>query len=50
MRRGPRINRLNHILYIPENFFSVSHYYTDEEKIDPSTVAARMDNIVTHWI
>ena len=38
-----------HYLYIPENFFTVSHYYTDEEKIDPDTVLERIDNIVSRW-
>lgn len=39
-----------HYLYIPENFFSVSHYYTDEEKIDPDSVMERIDNVVARWI
>lgn len=38
-----------HYLYIPESFFSVSHYYTDEDKIDPDTVINRIDNIVSRW-
>ncbi len=38
-----------HYLYIPENFFSVSHYYTDEPKIDPDTVMERINNVVTRW-
>jgi putative phosphoribosyl transferase len=37
-------------LYIPENFFSVSHYYTDEEHIDPATVTERINNVVANWI
>lgn len=38
-----------HYLYIPDNFFTVSHYYTDEEKIDPATVMERINNVVTRW-
>ncbi len=50
------IERLNqkvdemHYLYIPESFFSVSHYYTDEGKIDPDEVLERINNVVTRWI
>ncbi|MDF2461290.1 MAG: hypothetical protein K0S68_693 [Candidatus Saccharibacteria bacterium] len=49
------IERLNHkldelhYLYIPDNFFSVGHYYTDEEKIDPDTVMERINNVVARW-
>lgn len=39
-----------HYLYIPENFLSVSHYYTDEPKIDPASVTERIDNVVARWI
>jgi putative phosphoribosyl transferase len=38
-----------HYLYIPENFLSVSHYYTDEDKIDPDSVMERIDNVVARW-
>ncbi|HUD11262.1 MAG TPA: phosphoribosyltransferase family protein [Candidatus Saccharimonadia bacterium] len=38
-----------HYLYLPENFFTVGHYYTDEGKIDPNTVMDRIDNIVSRW-
>jgi predicted phosphoribosyltransferase len=38
-----------HYLYLPENFFSVSHYYTDEPKIDPESVIERIDNVVSRW-
>jgi len=38
-----------HYLYIPETFFSVSHYYTDEDKIDPDTVMPRINNVVARW-
>ena len=38
-----------HYLYIPENFFSVGHYYTDEPGIDPATVVERIDNVVANW-
>jgi putative phosphoribosyl transferase len=49
------IERLNakvaelHYLYIPDNFLSVSHYYTDEGRIDASSVVERIDNIVSRW-
>lgn len=39
-----------HYLYIPDNFLTVAHYYTDEEKIDPSSVMARIDNVVARWM
>lgn len=39
-----------HYLYIPENFFTVSHYYVDEPAIDPSEVMAHIDNVVSRWI
>jgi len=39
-----------HYLYIPMNFLSVSHYYTDEDKIDPNTVRERIDNVVARWV
>jgi putative phosphoribosyl transferase len=38
-----------HYLYIPENFFSVAHYYTDEPKIDPETVMERINGVVGRW-
>ncbi|MBW4062237.1 hypothetical protein HJC99_06730 [Candidatus Saccharibacteria bacterium] len=38
-----------HYLYIPDNFLTVSHYYTDEDRIDPSSVMDRIDNIVSRW-
>jgi putative phosphoribosyl transferase len=38
-----------HYLYIPENFFTVGHYYTDEPKIDPNSVMERIDNVVARW-
>ncbi len=44
-----RVDEL-HYLYIPENFFRVSHYYTDESKIDPGSVRDRIDGVVAHWI
>jgi predicted phosphoribosyltransferase len=49
------IERLNHqldelhYLYIPDNFFSVGHYYTDEDRIDPDTVMERINNVVARW-
>ena len=39
-----------HYLYIPDNFIRVSHYYTDEERIDPDTVMDRINNVVARWI
>ncbi|HEX3081816.1 MAG TPA: phosphoribosyltransferase family protein [Candidatus Saccharimonadia bacterium] len=39
-----------HYLYIPEAFFSVKHYYTDEPEIDPASVTERIDNVVARWI
>jgi|ERR1700683_1878143 len=50
------IDRLHHLvdelyyLYIPDNFFTVSHYYTDEEGIDPATVTERINNVVARWV
>lgn len=38
-----------HYLYIPDNFFTVSHYYTDEPKIDPDTVQDRINGVVENW-
>jgi predicted phosphoribosyltransferase len=38
-----------HYLYIPENFFSVAHYYTDEPKIDPESVLERINGVVANW-
>lgn len=38
-----------HYLYIPANFFTVSHYYTDEPKIDPDTVMERINGVVSKW-
>jgi putative phosphoribosyl transferase len=37
-------------LYIPENFLTVSHYYTDEGKIRREDVVDRIDNVVARWI
>jgi putative phosphoribosyl transferase len=39
-----------HYLYVPDNFLKVSHYYTDEDQIDPSTVMDRINNTVASWI
>jgi putative phosphoribosyl transferase len=38
-----------HYLYIPESFFSVKHYYTDEPEIEPESVVKRIDNVVSRW-
>jgi putative phosphoribosyl transferase len=38
-----------HYLYIPENFFSVGHYYTDEPRIEPESVIERINNVVARW-
>ncbi len=48
-RLEPLVDEL-HYLYIPENFLTVSHYYTDEPKIDPNSVTERIDNVVARWI
>jgi putative phosphoribosyl transferase len=32
-----------------DNFFTVSHYYTDEEKISPDEVMERINNVVARW-
>jgi len=48
-----RIHRLvdeMHYLYIPESFFSVGHYYTDEPGIDAKSVVERIDNVVANWV
>ncbi len=37
-------------LYIPSNFFTVSHYYTDEDKVTPERVRDALDNVVTRWL
>lgn len=39
-----------HYLYIPENFFSVKHYYTDEPSIEPESVVDRINSVVSRWI
>jgi putative phosphoribosyl transferase len=43
-----RVDEL-HYLYIPENFFTVSHYYTDEPEIDPDSVLERINSVVANW-
>lgn len=48
-RLNQRLDKL-HYLYIPDNFYTVSHYYTDEPKIDPATVMDRINNIVANWV
>lgn len=39
-----------HYLYIPDNFIRVSHYYTDEPEIDPTTVVDRLDSVQANWV
>lgn len=39
-----------HYLYIPESFFSVGHYYTDEPRIEPEAVVERINNVVARWM
>jgi putative phosphoribosyl transferase len=39
-----------HYLYIPDNFFTVSHYYTDEDRIDQDSVMERINNVVSNWV
>jgi putative phosphoribosyl transferase len=48
-RIHPLVDQLEY-LYIPDNFFTVSHYYTDEEPIDPATVMDHINNAVARWI
>jgi predicted phosphoribosyltransferase len=43
------VNEL-HYLYIPDNFIRVSHYYTDEPEIDPTTVIDRLNNVQANWV
>jgi putative phosphoribosyl transferase len=38
-----------HYLYIPDNFFSVAHYYTDEDRIPPESIMDRINNVVARW-
>ena len=47
-RLNQRLDEL-HYLYIPDNFFTVAHYYTDEAKIDPDSVMERINNVVARW-
>jgi predicted phosphoribosyltransferase len=47
-RVGRLVDEL-HYLYIPDNFLTVSHYYTDEDKIDPGTVMERIDSVMSRW-
>ena len=47
-RVNERVDEL-HYLYIPDNFLTVSHYYTDEARIDPASVMERIDNVVSRW-
>ena len=39
-----------HYLNIPNDFFTVSHYYTDEATITPERVRDALDNVVTRWL
>jgi predicted phosphoribosyltransferase len=53
---GDVIERLSHeldelhYLNIPNDFFTVSHYYTDEDTITPERVRDALDNVVTRWL
>ena len=53
---GEVIERLSHqldevhYLNIPNDFFTVSHYYTDESDVSPERVNDALDNVVTRWI
>lgn len=53
---GEVIERLSHeldevhYLNIPNNFFTVSHYYTDESDVSPERVKDALDNIITRWL
>lgn len=48
-RLSQRLDEM-HYLYIPDNFFNVSHYYTDEPKVDPAVVLERINNVVARWV
>ncbi len=39
-----------HYLYIPENFFSVSHYYEEPALKDPAEVIKHIDDVISRWI
>ena len=39
-----------HYLYIPENFFSVKHYYTNESEVDVDDVVERINTVVSRWV
>ena len=39
-----------HYLNIPDDFFSVSHYYTDESKVSAERVNDALDKVVTRWL
>jgi putative phosphoribosyl transferase len=53
---GEVIERLSHqldevhYLNIPNDFFTVSHYYTDESDISSERVNDALDNVVTRWL
>lgn len=53
---GSVMDRLRHVvdelhyLYIPESFFTVSHYFTDEPQIDPASVIERIDTVESRWL
>lgn len=50
------IERLNqkldelHYLYIPDNFFTVSHYYEDNRIPDPDAIIASINQVSKIWI
>lgn len=39
-----------HYLYIPENFFTVSHYYDEPAVHDAASVMSHIDDVVSRWI
>ena len=49
------IDRLSHImdrvecLYIPDNFFTVSHYYTDEDDVNPDLALRSLTDVQARW-
>jgi putative phosphoribosyl transferase len=53
---GDVIERLSHkfdevhYLNIPNDFFTVSHYYTDESTVNPARVHDALENVVTRWL
>lgn len=43
------VNEL-HYLYIPDEFISVDHYFSDNPNLDRDVIAERINNVVTRWL